>query len=727
MSESPFSLHLGEDGIATLTFDNPGERHNVMNRKNLAQFQSVVEDLSTHAGIEILIFRSAKENNFCVGFDVMDIAAVEDKDMAAKVSGTGQEIYSAWENLPFPTVAAVNGTCLGGGCELALASTWIVVSNNPQLRIGLPETRLGIIPGWGGCVRLPRRIGIADALGIILAGRAIPARSAFKKGLADAMLPEATFDQEVRAFAEAHKGKKRGQSGRNLKEQLLEGNALGRKVVFDQARKKTMDSTGGHYPAPLRAIEIIKLSVEEGPEAGYAAEVRAVADLVTGPVCKHLVKLFLMMERAKKVPAFEVADALELEEVAVLGAGVMGGGIAQLTVDKCDLPVRLKDINSEALASGLAHAAKLYDKRVRKRRMRRSEARRKMSLISPTLNYDGFSRCNLLVEAVVENLGLKQNLFAEIAGIMPEDSVLATNTSSLSVDAIAHKTPNPERVVGMHFFNPVHRMPLVEVVVGKRTSPRATNTILALSRKMGKTPVIVKDAPGFLVNRLLGFYMVEALWLLEEGHRMDVIDNTMKAWGMPMGPFVLLDEVGLDVAMKVAHILEEAFPDRLTSPAWANYLQEGDRLGKKVGKGLYRYDRNKKKLGPDSRVYTNLGLTPEIDEVEPVAIVERLLLPVLNEAARCLEEEVVESPTHLDLAMILGTGFPPFRGGLCRWADHHGLEGLLQESERLAERHGARFQPSEPFAQAAAAGGFYSLWGELEGLVEERNPTDGLD
>jgi 3-hydroxyacyl-CoA dehydrogenase/enoyl-CoA hydratase/3-hydroxybutyryl-CoA epimerase len=385
----------------------------------------------------------------------------------------------------------------------------------------------------------------------------------------------------------------------------------------------------------------------------------------------------------------------------------MGGGIAQLVAAEADLPVRMKDVRDEALASGMAHAGQLFAKQVGRRRLSAAESRRKMTLLSPTLDWSGFGAADLVIEAVVEKMDVKQEVFAELARHTPEGAVLASNTSSLSVGGIGARTPHPERVVGMHFFNPADKMPLVEVIVPEGADPAAVNTVFDFARKLGKTPVVVKDAPGFLVNRLLMFYSLEALWLLDEGFRIEDLDRAMTEWGMPVGPMELTDDVGIDVAGKVAHILHEAFPDRLPLPSWLDKLPEGGRLGKKSGKGIYRYEQGERK-GPDPAVYGHLGVMPRVVNADPGIVADRMVLPMVNEAARCLEEKVVAGAAELDLAMIFGTGFPPFRGGLCRFADQQGLPSIVATLERLAGTVGARYTPSDALRATAEAGGFYA-------------------
>jgi len=707
---SSFELAVGRDGLATLVFDLPGKRANIISSAVLAELEGVVGELSGRRDIECLVLLSGKDGIFIAGADVEEIARVEDATIAETFTRRGQAVYGAWERLPFPTVAAVRGTCMGGGTELALASTFLLVSDQPKLRIGLPEVRLGILPAWGGCTRLPRRVGIAAALDMILPGKAVSGRRAHKMGLADALLPDAQFLALARDFALEHRGKSRRPPERpDLKELLLERNPIGRKLLFDQARKRTLEETHGNYPAPLRAIEVIRVGIEQGRSAGLEAEARAAGELATSAVCKNLLHIFKLTEDAKKAALAPGGRAREVREVAVVGAGVMGGAIAQLVAEQAGVPVRLKDIRSEALAAGMTHAAERFARAVSRHRMSEAEARRRMALLRPTLVNQGFGACDLMIEAVVESVEVKQAVFAESAAALPADAILASNTSSLSIAAIAANTPNPERVVGMHFFNPVHRMPLVEVVVAPQTSPDAVETVAAYARKLGKTPVRVANRPGFLVNRLLGFYMAEALWLLHEGQRIEDVDRTMVAWGMPMGPVALIDEVGIDVAVKVAHILSDAFPGRLPLPPWADELPDPHRLGAKTQRGLYKYEKGRRTV-PDPHVYAVIPDGGRGGAADPSRLVDRMVLRMVDEAARCLAEGVVATPAELDLAMVLGTGFPPFRGGLCRWADQQGVGRLVVELERLTTAVGERFEPSHALREAASAGGFEARW-----------------
>ncbi|MFN7940001.1 MAG: 3-hydroxyacyl-CoA dehydrogenase NAD-binding domain-containing protein [Thermoanaerobaculia bacterium] len=697
-----FQLEIGDDRVATLTFDLPEKRANIFTREAGEELDTVISDLALRRDVGILVLLSAKPSIFIAGANVDEIADITDPVEAESASRFGHRMFAAWETLPFPTVAAVRGTCMGGGTELALASSYVVISDRPEVRIGLPEIRLGIVPGWGGCVRLPRRVGLLAALDIILAGKAIAGRQAFKIGLADALVPDAGFLHHVREFALARLDRK--PAARPARGGwLLERNPLGRRIVYAQARKKTLAETKGRYPAPLRALAVVRTGLENGAARGFEAEARAIGELATSPVTKNLIHVFRLMESAKRDGD---GTPREIRLPGVVGAGVMGGGIAQLVADKTGQSIQVKDIQVPALTTAMRHAAELFAKQVRRRRMKPVEMRRKMALLHPTLDDAAFAHCDLVIEAVVENLPIKQKVFADLAGRVAPDAILASNTSSLSIEAIGALAAHRDRIVGMHFFNPVDKMPLVEVILGRHTSEATARAVAAYARALGKTPVTVRDGPGFLVNRLLAFYSAEAMWLLDEGHRVEDIDRAMVDWGMPMGPLRLGDEVGLDVSAKVGHILHDAFGERLPFPAWVDQLPEGGRLGVKVGRGIYRY-QGKKQLGVDPEVYSSLGLTPRIAGPDLAGLAERMVLPMVNEAARCLVEGIVDGPGPLDLAMIFGTGFPPFRGGLCRWADEIGGGALLAKLEALAARIGPRLAPNEALRQIVAAGGFY--------------------
>ncbi len=704
-----FRLDVGESGLATLAFDLPSRRVNVFTRPALEEFRDLLKDLEHRQDIGCLIFLSSKPASFCHGVDVDLIAGLEEAEAATAGAVAGQRLLDSWSRLPFPTVAAIQATCMGGGTELALASTYRLVSDRSDLRIGLPEVRLGIVPAWGGCVRLPRLIGIEEALGIILPGRSVSPPKALEVGLVDQVLPDATFLHHVRDFGlERLREPRLAPSDHDLREVFLEKNPLGRRLLFDQARRRTLKRSQGRYPAPPRAIEVIRLGIEKGPSAGYAAEARALGELATHPVTKNLIHMFRLGQAAKKDPPRPEPGVIG--KIAVVGAGLMGGAIAHLISAKAKIPVRLLDHDPEALARSLRDSATLNQNRIKRRRLSPPQARHLLARIQPTFSVRDLGRPDFIIEAISENLEAKREVLRDIAQELPEDSVIASNTSSLSITRLSEGIPQPQRMVGLHFFNPVPQVPLVEVVATPETSPQTLATAVALLRRLGKVPLEVKDRPGFLVNRLLGHMLTESLWLLAEDLSPEHIDSALTTWGWPIGPFTMLDRIGIDIALQVSAMLERAFGDRLVVPAWnwgEAFLQR-QRLGTKSGGGFFRYE-NGKPRGLDSEALRRLEI-PDVGRGpgEGTGILDRTLLPMVNEAARCLDEGLVRGPQQIDLALVAGAGFPAFRGGLCRWADHQGIASVVATLDRLAGTVSERMAPSRALRDLAERGGFYA-------------------
>lgn len=700
-----FRLEIDES-IGWLVFDLPGRRANIFTRQALEELARQIDDLASRRDLAAVVLVSAKPDIFIAGADVDEIADVADPVLAESGSRYGHRLFGAWEKLPVPTFAAIRGTCLGGGTELSLASSYIVVSDRPDLKVGLPEVQLGIIPGWGGCVRLPERVALPKALDLILTGRTVDGKRALKLGLADALLPDATFHESVRAFVlERLERPRPTRHGRRLLTWLTERNPLTRRFILSRARRQVLATTAGRYPAPLAALDVVGTSLAKGRAAGFEAEARAIGHLAVSKVAKNLIYVFRQSERTRRDSDDARESPAAVERPAVVGAGVMGGGIALALADRCRVPVRLKDVRLEPLALALRHAAGVLTRRLKRGRISQREMRQVLDRIQPTVEDGGLAACDFIIEAVVEDLAVKQKLFADLARRVSDRAILASNTSSLSIDAIGQLAPHRERVVGMHFFNPVEKMPLVEIVSGRHTSRLVVRTASALARKLGKTPIEVRDSPGFLVNRLLAIYSAEAMWLLDEGYSVETIDRAMRAWGMPMGPLRLADEVGLDVSAKVAKILGEVFRDRLQFPEWVDRLTSPDALGVKTGLGIYRY-RGRRELGVNRRLLERLQWKKRSGPVDRELIVERLMLPMVNEAARCLEEQLVSDPGMLDLAMVFGTGFPPFRGGLCRWADEYGLGRIVARLEEWSLAIGSRLAPSPALRRFAEEGGF---------------------
>jgi len=707
---SAFDLKVEDDGLATLTFDLPGEKVNKFSTAVLEELADVLVRLTREARIRGLLIRSGKPDIFIAGADVKEFTQVRPEDVRPGVERV-QSLFEQLAHLPYPTVAAIHGACLGGGTELALACDYRLMSDSKKAQIGLPEVRLGIFPAWGGCTRLPKIVGLAAALDLILTGKTLDARRARKIGLADEAVPAAIFEQWARRFAREKLGTPKPPTRRGPRElasRALEATPFGRRMIFGKAREGVMKQTGGHYPAPLEALEVVEEGWGKPVPVGLASEARHIGLIFGGEVQKNLLRIFFMTEEVKKETGVSDPSVRprEVTRLGVLGAGVMGGGIAQLGADK-GLPSRMKDVDPKGLAHGFQAAASIWREALAKRRLSEREMTRKIDLLSGTLDYSGFSRCEVTIEAVVEKLTVKRTVLEQWEAVVPPTAIFASNTSTLPITEISAGAREPGRVVGMHFFNPVHRMPLVEVIRGERTSDETVATVFSLAKTLGKTPVVVKDAPGFLVNRILAPYLSEAVRLVAEGCRIEDVDAAMTRFGMPVGPLALLDDVGLDVAAKAGEVLQAAFPERLRMGG-EDALVAAGRLGRKNGKGFYEYQGGKRGK-PADEAYAALRVSPPDRSPWPSEIIEsRLVLPMINEAAFCLEDGIVRDAPKLDLAMIFGTGFPPFRGGLLRYADSLGADRVFTRLDDLSERLGPRFAPAETLrALANARRGFY--------------------
>jgi 3-hydroxyacyl-CoA dehydrogenase/enoyl-CoA hydratase/3-hydroxybutyryl-CoA epimerase len=704
------TFEVDADKIGWITFDDSERSLNVLTETVMRRFGAALDQTRAAARenrIVALVIWSGKPDSFIAGADIDAIAALDDPAQAEAKIRMGQAVFDDLAALPIPTVAAIRGVCVGGGLELALACTHRVVSDSKKTSLQLPEVTLGILPAWGGTTRLPRLVGLQASLDILLTGRKVDARKAQKMGIADEILPDALFRAKVRDFA-VDLGSRRRATGasrkkRSLSARLLESTGVGRKTILGMAGKKVLASTGGHYPAPLKILDVLDGHATGSVEASLQAEARAAAALVVSPVCKNLIHVYYLREAARKSRGVETeVRAAPVRQLGVLGAGVMGGGIAHIAADN-GVRVYMKDIRHEAVSGGLTHARSRFNKAVERRRLSGREAAQRMELISGGLDFHGLTTADLVVEAVVERMDVKRAVLKETEAHVRRDCILATNTSSLSVDAMAEALERPERFCGMHFFNPVDRMPLVEVVRGKRTSDAAVATVYALALRMGKVPVVVGDGPGFVVNRILGTYLNEAGFLLGEGASIDSVDKAAKAFGMPMGPLRLIDEIGIDVSRHAGASLHDALGDRLRPAPVLLALGNTKRLGRKGGAGFYVYANGEEK-GVDETVYAELGsVVPQAGNVTEKEIVDRLVLAMVNEASRVLEERIVSGSGALDLAMIMGTGFPPFRGGLLRYADALGAREILMRLTQLQRAHGERFAASGLITQLAAS------------------------
>ncbi len=699
-------LVVDHDGLAWITFSDPGRKLNVLDEAVMHRLDSQLSEIEERAGsgeVKALVFWSGKPDSFIAGADIAAIGQIESPADGEAKARLGQKVFSRVEALPVPTLAAVNGICLGGGVELTLACRFRVASSDDKTRFALPEVQLGLLPGWGGSTRLPRLIGLRAALDIILTGKQVRADKAKRIGLVSDVLPAESFRRSTREFALAMGTMEPGTSRRRPKwtERLLEGSQLGRRVVLNMARKQVMQTTGGHYPAPLRIIRLLKEALGLPVDQTLALEAAAFGELSGTSIHRNLLHLFGLREQSKKPhSSFAGSSPRPVEVLGVIGAGVMGGGVAQIAADN-GIRVRMKDIRDEAITGGLQHARGLFEKQVARRRLTRRDADQRMERITGTLDYQGFRALDLVVEAVVERMDVKRAVLAETEGEVRTDCVLATNTSSLSVVEMGAELSHPERFCGLHFFNPVHRMPLVEIIRGEHTDAATLATVHALALKLGKVPVVCADGAGFLVNRILGPYLNEAGFMIAEGVPIEEIDRVAVAFGMPMGPVRLLDEVGIDIARHAGETLHNAFGARMAPSPCLSALSESDRLGRKNGKGFYGWEGDKE-AGVDETVFIDLGLeSPVSGRLDEDAIRLRLILAMINEAARVLEDKIVTQAGAVDLGMIMGTGFPPFRGGLLRFADERHPKALVDDLRGLEQTHGQRFAPAPVLVELA--------------------------
>ena len=709
MTSEKIGLELIFDGqgIAHLVFDRGDEALNILDTRVMEKLEAVLAELEARPEPpKGVIVRSARRDSFIVGADVEEIAKLASAAEAQEKSQVGQRLFARLEALPFPVVAAVAGTCLGGGTELMLACHACIAGDDARTEIGLPEVRLGLIPGWGGTQRLPRRVPLPLAVEMIMTGKSQRGRAAQQVGLVDRSVPPDYVLREAVSWIEKaaapYRRPRRRRVG-SLASRALHFPAF-RALFFALVRRTTRAKVDpAHYPAPFKALEAVEHGLGAGIAEGFAQESRLLGEAADTETRKNLTRLFFLQRDAKKMPSFLAAGTRPraISRFGLLGAGVMGGGIAQVAAAS-GLVVRMKDVDLKPLGLGLRHAREMFEKEARRRREPVRKIDEGLGRILPTLTYAGFETLPLVVEAVVESLEIKRTVLREVEDVTRGGCLFASNTSSLQIDLIAQGCRHPENVLGMHFFNPVERMPLVEVIVGRATSDEAVATVVDLSRRLKKTPVVVKDGPGFLVNRILMAYLSEAMQLLKDGTPIETVDQAMRRFGMPMGPFELLDQVGLDVAHKVSVILGQAFGDRVRPSRILEAAATQRRLGKKSGQGFYRW-KGERRGSPDPTVYALVNdrggrVAPEGEAVD------RMILPMINEAALCLVEGIARTPADVDLAMVMGTGFPPFRGGLLRYADTLGMAEVVQRMDRLTTLIDPRFRPVPLLRDLARSG-----------------------
>ncbi|SFN15622.1 3-hydroxyacyl-CoA dehydrogenase / enoyl-CoA hydratase / 3-hydroxybutyryl-CoA epimerase [Candidatus Pantoea varia] len=696
MEQNAFHLKMRLDHVGIITIDVPGEKMNTLKAEFAGQITSIIAEARRDPQLAGLVLISGKSDNFIAGADISMIDRCKSAQEAEALAKQGQEVMAAINALPFPVVAAIHGACLGGGLELALACDARICSLDDKTRLGLPEVQLGLLPGSGGTQRLPRLIGVQQALPLILTGKTLRAKQARKLGVVDDAVPQAILLET--AIARVKKGKVSGRT-LPLSDRLLHG-PVGRQALFALATRQTAAKTQGNYPAANRIIEVVRIGLEQGSRAGHDAEARAFGELAMTPESVALRTIFFATTAMKKERGGE-AEPATMKSVAILGGGLMGGGIASVTAINAGLPVRIKDISLEGVNHALKSSWELLSKKVKRRQLTPAQRRQQMARITGGTDYQGFSQRDVVIEAVFEDLALKQQMVNEVEAHCQPHTLFASNTSSLPIEAIAAKAQRPENVIGLHYFSPVDKMPLVEVIPHMNTSTATVVTIVALARSQGKTPIVVADKPGFYVNRILTPYINEAMRCLLEGEPIDHIDRALVKFGFPVGPIQLLDEVGIDVGSKISPILHQAYGERFAAPAAFDAVLKDGRKGRKNSKGFYRYDQPRwQRKKPDASLYTLLKVSPQARQSE-TQIAERCVMMMLNEAARCLDEQVIRCARDGDIGAVFGIGFPPFLGGPFHYMDKLGAAEVVNRLTRLAQQHGERFTPCEALIDAA--------------------------
>ena len=714
------------DGVFVLRMDVPGEPVNTLKASFADDFAKVFDEIERDASCRAVVFASGKKSGFIAGADITMLQAAKTESAAAELSRAGQRALDRIATFRVPVVAAIHGAALGGGLEVAMACTSRVASDDAKTKLGLPEVQLGLLPGAGGTQRLPRLVAIQTALDMLLTGKQVDAKRAKKIGLVDEVVPApilidvackralALAEKGAVAASAAPKGPKL-EGAEALQEAALTKTPLGRKFLFDQARKALLSKTRGNYPGPERILDVVEKGLEKGWEAGLEAEAIAFGELVVSPQAAQLMSIFFATNALKKDSGVDdpSVEPREVRKVGMLGAGLMGGGIAYVTATVAGIPVRLKDKDPEGVARGLTHVKSLVDGRVKRKRLSVREAGEQLSRVTGTTGYDGLrgadgGGADVVIEAVFEDLALKHRVLMDVERECGPETIFASNTSSIPIAEIAKASTHPETVIGMHYFSPVDKMPLLEIIVTPKTAPWVTATCVELGKKQGKTVIVVNDGVGFYTTRILGPMMNEAAFILAEGVRIEDIDGALMDFGFPVGPITLLDEVGIDVGEKVGQITHAAFGDRMKPPPGFEKLIADQRFGRKNGRGFYRYDqagkgKKKGKKQVDETVYAVLGLSPG-KELPKDEIAQRCALQFVNEACLCFGEGILRSARDGDIGAIFGLGFPPFRGGPFRYVDTVGAKEIVRRLERFRDRLGNRFAPAPVIVEMAKSG-----------------------
>ena len=710
----PALMVTRDAGVAILSLDVPGAPVNTLSLGLAEEMRTVFDDIERDSSITAAILISGKSDNFIAGADIEQFLEFKAAEEAEQASYTGQKMLSRLERLRVPVVAAIHGACLGGGLETTLACAWRIATEHPKTVLGLPEVQLGLIPGTGGTQRLPRLIGLPAALDMILRGRNVRPRKAMKMGLVDEVVHPAILRdvalQRARELGAGTRQRSKGRVERGAEGLLVERNRVGRALVLKRARQSVMQQTHGQYPAPLAALDVIRTGYEESIDAGFREESRRFGQLAMTEVSRQLIFLFFATNSLKKDPGVTAPAPAPhpVEKLGVLGAGFMGAGITSVAVQQGTL-VRLKDTDPARVGKGLAAVREVVKERYTKKQITRQQLDDMMALTGPTTEYTGFGNVDLVIEAVFEDIDLKHRVLREVEPFMPNDAIYASNTSTIPITRIAEASTRPEQVLGMHFFSPVHKMPLLEVIATSRTTKEATATAVAYGKQLGKTVIVVNDGPGFYTTRTLSAYMNEAGRLLDEGAAIDAIDRALVDFGFPVGPITLLDEVGIDVGGKVGLVLADALGLRMTPAEAMRRVVTAGRLGRKGRNGFYKYDASGKKGDVDDSIYQIIGAGARASAGQHVRIpdeemVRRCVLAMVNEAARCLQEGILRNVRDGDVGAVFGVGFPPFRGGPFRYVDTVSVATIVRQLQELNARHPPRFEPAEILIEMAQTG-----------------------
>lgn len=695
---SAVSLAVRDDGVGVISIDVPGEAQNTLKAEFAEQFEAVFAQARRHKGLKGLVVRSGKPGSFIAGADIAMFDRATTAQEVTALSVTCQKAFQEIEDFPVPVVAAIDGACLGGGLELALACKARVCSNSASTVLGLPEVMLGLLPAGGGTQRLPRLIGIAASLELLLTGKQLKPKQALKLGVVDAVVPAGVLlEAAVRQILGKARpiAKKQPLQARAIG-LALEKNPLGRQILFRQARQQTLKKTLGNYPAPERILDVVERGYARGLKAGYAAEAEAFGELAMTAVSRQCRAIFFAQNALKK-ESFVASKKVEpraIRQVGVLGAGLMGSGIALVSASKAGLAVRLKDRDAKGLAYGHQYLRKFYDKRVQRRALSAAEVAAELSLVTGASDYSGFAQLDIVVEAVFEDLKLKHQMLKDVETHCRADTIFASNTSSIPIADIARAAKRPENVIGLHYFSPVEKMPLLEIIATPKTAPEVIAASAAFGKAQGKTVIVVQDGPGFYTTRILAPYLNEATRILAEGVSPQDVDRALMQYGYPIGPVTLLDEVGIDVGTKVAPVLAAAFGERMQPPAAGDLVIKAGFLGRKAGKGFYLYAGQKKGERPvNPELHALLGVAAG-KKLPALDIAERCTLLMVNEAVHCLADGILAEPMHGDIGAIFGLGFPPFRGGPFRFVDGMGADQVVARLQQFAAELGPRFAPA---------------------------------